>query len=336
MRLILSLLVAAANLASARPRYGGTLVIETRAAVTALTSPPEILWLETLVAESGPFRVAEFTPSRRLLVIANDGHAAGRPFLDQIEVRLNRSLRDQLTSFETGQADVIELPLTEIRRQQQRNRPIWTSSALDLIALSFARSHTTTQSETLRRAIALSIDRQPILNVLLQKHGEASASLLPHWLTGYGFLFPAQRDLARARTLLSPKPAPLTLSFDPNDLLLRPIADRIALNTRDADIFLRVSTAADADINLIRITGAPGEPGAALNYFCNALSLFAGPRKESFESLHSAERKALEGAWVIPLFHIPAVYGLSNRVRGWAPSNTHAWQLADVWLESAQ
>ena len=50
----------------------------------------------------------------------------------------------------------------------------------------------------LRGAIAAAIDRSAIYNVIFQKQGEVTASLLPQSMTGYSFLFPTERDLNKA------------------------------------------------------------------------------------------------------------------------------------------
>src|SRR6266481_2117513 len=82
---------------------------------------------------------------------------------------------------------------------------------------------------TLREAVALAIDRGAIHNVLLQRQGEVSGALLPRWLSGYSFVFPAERSVARARQLSSGSP-PLAFAYDAQDAVVRAIAERIAVN----------------------------------------------------------------------------------------------------------
>ena len=57
-----------------------------------------------------------------------------------------------------------------------------------------------------REALALAVDRSAIHSVLLQRQGEVSGALLPQWLSGYAFLFPATADLGRARQLAAGAP----------------------------------------------------------------------------------------------------------------------------------
>ena len=53
------------------------------------------------------------------------------------------------------------------------------------------------------QAIALAIDREPIVNVLTQRRGEAAFSLLPEWLSGYASLF---APLPTSRVPVNPLP----------------------------------------------------------------------------------------------------------------------------------
>ena len=53
--------------------------------------------------------------------------------------------------------------------------------------------------KSLRQALALSVERGSIRSVLLQGAGQPTASVLPNWMSGYGFVFPIDTDLPRAR-----------------------------------------------------------------------------------------------------------------------------------------
>jgi ABC-type transport system substrate-binding protein len=192
----------------------------------------------------------------------------------------------------------------------------------------------------LRQALALSIDRKAIHNVLLQKQGESTGALLPEWLTGYSFLFPAARDLERARQLLAVlgKPAPrLSLAYDPADPLARPIAERIALNTRDAGINVQVSSGGRSDLRLARVPLRSLDPAQALADSAAALGM-AEPLKPfpaaAPEALYQAEHKLLSDFRVVPLFHVPLILGIGPRLRNWDPHPWGDWQLQNVWLEA--
>ena len=48
------------------------------------------------------------------------------------------------------------------------------------------------------------------------------------------------------------KPGPLTLAYSPGDSFARAVAERIALNARDAGITLQTSASAAANLKLVR------------------------------------------------------------------------------------
>ena len=234
-------------------------------------------WLDT-----GPFRSTTFDPGRRAAFAANGDYWGGRPFLDAIEVQLGRGLRDQLADLELGKADVVEAAPTDLRRASGGGRAIWSSADVSLIALAFAHAPGSGDASTLREALALSIDRAAMHTVLLQKQGEVSAALLPQWISGYAFAFPTTPDLPRARALLStlaPAARTLTLTYDPSLREARSLAERVAVNARDAGLAVQVSPQNPrADVRLVEVRLASLDPAQALGEFAAALGLQAPDR----------------------------------------------------------
>jgi ABC-type transport system substrate-binding protein len=209
---------------------------------------------------------------------------------------------------------------------------VWTSNPVRVLALVF---HARVDDARMREAIALAVDRSAIHGVLLQRQGEPSAALLPQWLTGYAFLFPMTQDLSRARSLSSGS-RPLTLVAE--DSANRAIAERIAVNARDAGINLSVTNQpATADIRLTELRVASSDPATALAAMAASLNLPEPARVDSPDGLFNAERALLDGFRVIPLIHLPDVYGAAQRVRG-GPGITPAgeWKFENLWLESGR
>src|SRR5260370_32545464 len=135
---------------------------------------------------------------------------------------MGRSLREQAVDREVGRADVVEVPVTELRRLQQRGASVFATRPVETLALVFENARV---MDTVREAVALAIDRTAIHNVLLQKQGEISGALLPQWLSGYAFLFAAERNVARARQLGGGQT--LGFAYDRQDSVIRSIAERI-------------------------------------------------------------------------------------------------------------
>jgi peptide/nickel transport system substrate-binding protein len=249
---------------------------------------------------TGPFRIARLDPGKSMRLEAHEGYWRGRPFLDAVEVRMGRGLRDQALDLELAKTDVAEAEVTDIRRLRQQGVNLEISKPLEVIALVFDNIQVPAAA---RQALALAIDREAIQRVLLDRQGEISGALVPQWLSGYAFLFPSARDLARAKAL---HPAfPLSFAYDHGDPLIRSIAERISVNANEAGITLHPSTGAGS-VRLTRLEGA-GDFAAVSSY--------------------EGERAFLEDFRVIPLFHLPKVHALAPKVRGWG-------RLEDVWLDS--
>lgn len=294
---------------------------------------------------TGPFRVAEWQPGRLARLTAHEEHRTGRPFLDAVEIEMGRPLRDQLVDLELGRADVIEVAPNQVRSLGQRDFPIWYSVAVELWALVFRRDSPGVQDARLREAMLLSIDRASAHAVLLHKQGEPSGGLLPQWLSGYAFLFPTVHNLARARSLLAGLAGrSLILSYNSGDTLERSIAERVAVNAREAGLLIKPIVEGQAlgvaDLRLLRVPIASVRGSDALAELANDLGLLPiGSVADSAESLFGAEQDLLKGSWVIPLFHLPVTFGLAQHVRRISaqPARTgdrtlSGWPLYEFWI----
>jgi ABC-type transport system substrate-binding protein len=312
----------ATALAATRPHYGGTLRVEMREAY----DKPEAM------APPAGFVLASWEAGRRALYTADENAAGGRPYLDAIEIQMGRPLRDQSTDLELGKADVVELGPNELRRQIAGRR-VWSSSPVLLMALVFGPR---VQDARLREALALAVDRGAIHSVLLQRQGEISGALLPQWLSGDAFLFPPVLDVARARSLVTALAAPSrTVSLAVSDASLRPIADRIALNARDAGLVVSVTVqSGNADVRLLEVRMESSNPARALAETAAELGLAEPSSADTPEALYNAERALLDGFRVIPLFQLPRVFGAGPRVKG-GPGITSLgeWHFENLWVE---
>ncbi|MBZ5656559.1 MAG: hypothetical protein LAO56_14930 [Acidobacteriia bacterium] len=284
---------------------------------------------------TGAFRVEEWQPGKFLKLAANEDNWSGRPFLDTVEIEFGRSLRDQAIALELGKTDVVEAaPQASASNLSPR---IHTSLPVELVALAFS-ANSKAQDVRLRDALALSIDRKPIQSVLLKGAGEPSASMLPNWMTGYSSIFSTQANVQRAKAVLAESRQPaLTLSYDPRDPQAQLIAERIALNAREAGITVQVSLSGADDLRLVRVVLPSADPATALREAARQLGL---PQPvlhgNAVEDLYQAEHTLLDGHTVIPLFHLPVASAASARVHDWAPDRLGGWNLPDLWLEDSR
>lgn len=222
-----------------------------------------------------------------------------RPFVDALE--LAASAQD---------ADVAELALAGARRPRSDTHRFWTTAATETVSVHMAGA-----TSGVREALSLALDRQSIVKVLFGGRGEAAGGLVPQAESGYAFLFPVQQDLIKAKSLLATQrpPGPVSLGYPANDALLRQLADRIAVNARDAGLVLQVKPATGAtQWNMQRQTN------------------------EAFVSFE-VERAAMEDRRLVPVVHVPRLYAIHSRVRGWEQAHDgRSLELhpESIWLDS--
>ncbi len=393
----LAVVVALPAMAAAfakRPHYGGTLKVEIGAAVASLdlsaqpASADEAaarLEINSLLYESrdaedgtfsgaqgsGPFRISDWQPARELTLAANEKFSSGRPYVDAIEITMNRAAKDRLLDLELNKTDFAPLAPQDARHATERGVRVSVSQPDELIALVFQSSASAPDKTTdaLREAVSAAIDRAAIANFILQKTGEPAAGLLPQWISGTEFLFappssavPAD-GTARAKELLKqfPSSPKLVLGYDSADSLSQAIAERIAVNAKEAGITITTlalpqspapraasvaqSTQVDAVIARIKLTSS--EPAAALGDLlataatiadvdASPLAASGNAAAATAQDVLDRERAVMKTHRIVPLEWVPQVYGLSARVRDFqAPAPGETWPFADVWLDLA-
>jgi peptide/nickel transport system substrate-binding protein len=285
-----------------------------------LANPRNAVFLKTqdgALLGTGPFRIARWEAGKSATLIANDQYWGGRPFLDSLTVQMGRTLADQANDFQIGKADAVEIPVRDLRAAKQRGNVVWSSLPSETIALQFGSF-----PASMRDALALVVDRTAIHNVLLQKQGEISGSLLPGWVSGYSFLFPTERNVASAKNMV-PVPQSLSFGYDRQDPVMRSIAERIAVNASEARITLRQATGTP-DVTLVRLPLVSRDPWQSLEELARLFKL--APPSE-IASPYQIEKSLIDSTGVIPLFHVPPSWMLSPRVRNWP-------NLENVWLDA--
>lgn len=340
----------AASLRSANPAWNvlpaaDSVVIECEAAAPDL--PAELAEARNAIAKreagtivgTGPFHITGWQPGKKLTLAEEDGYWDGRPFLDAIEIEMGKGVRDQLMALDVGRMDVAEVGPEQAHRSTRQGSRVATSAPVETWSLVFARDRKSEEDGKLREALALSIDRASIRTVVLQGTGESTAAILPNWISGYAFVFPAEQDLARARQQRDDvgQVAAWTLGYDTGDPLARVIAERISLNARDARLTLQTTTLPNPDLRLTRMSLASTNARVALAAVAARLGLpLPHTNGRSADDLYQSENELLRTQRLIPLFHLPAGYALSPAVRNWSQDQDGSWHLGDVWLGGGQ
>jgi len=294
---------------------------------------------EEKVSGTGPFHIVDWQPGKKLTLAAEEECWRGRPFLDGVEIEMGRSFRDQATALEVGRADLVEVAPEQAHHFSPAKGRLVSSAPAELMALAFARDASSPDEKLLREALGLSVDRGSIHSVLLQGAGQPAGSLLPTWISGFGFVFSSQADLQKARQLRDQVHTARvwTIGYDASDPLARLLAERIALNAKDAGLSL-VPTAVEAgDLRLMRIPLASSDPWISLDGIAAQAGLpKAKNNGASVDELFAAEQAALATQRVAPLFHLPAYYAANASLREWALRMDGSLDLANAWLGAAK
>lgn len=355
-----------------RPRYGGMLRVEIGATVNSIDPSVAAASSEEAAARdeicsainerrrpegafaanaaSGPFRVAEWEPGKRLMLEANPSYREGRPFVDSVEIQMGKSSRDRLLDLEVEKTDIAEIPAEEVRRASEAGVRIAVSQPDQLIALVFVPGRAISENAHSREALSRSVNRSAIVNFILQKEGEPAGGLLPQWSGGTAFLFSTAVDAVAARNLWAevsglPK---ILLGYDASDSLEQSLAERIAVDARAAGglvtaVAIHAGADGGEDVRIVRLGMASPDPREALARLVAVLGPMAGSPGETLsaaatpQQVYETERAVLNTYRIVPLVWMPRVYGLGARVRDWkTPKAGEGWPFADVWLGDAQ
>jgi MarR-like DNA-binding transcriptional regulator SgrR of sgrS sRNA len=272
-----------------------------------------------------------------LMLAANDNCWQGRPFPDAIEIHAHRSIHDQWLDLNVGRADIVEVPAEQLRQAHEQRLTILASPPDSLLALTVSDSGALA-NPNLRASIALSIDRGALFNVIFQKQGEITASLLPAELTGYSFLFSADRDLNKAHELRGGvTPPPVTITADGGSAM-QLAAQRIVLNLRDAGFNAQIATGGlsqHIDLTLRRLPLESNQPQSALESIFRSAGLPIPVLEQSPAGLYKVEREVLDSHMLIPLLYLPRAYAVSSRVRDLRLGPDGTPQLAGASVEDA-
>jgi peptide/nickel transport system substrate-binding protein len=264
---------------------------------------------------TGPFQLTGFN-NGVLSLAANESCWQGRPFADAIEIRVHRAIREQWLDLSVGHADVVEVPAEQVRQAQQQRLTVVVSRPATLLALQVANAGALANPK-LRESIAMAVDRGALYNVIFQKQGEPTASLLPQSLTGYSFLFPTERDLNKAHELRGGQtPQQLTLGIEGNGTMQLAV-QRIALNLREAGFNVQIANAGTQNANLVlrKFSIDGGDTAPALESMLRSMGIDAPVQEKTPSALFGVEREFLGRKTIVPLLDLPRAYAVGGRVR---------------------
>ncbi len=306
---------------------------------------------------TGPYKLAQWQPGEHAVFSANDDTWGGRPYPDAIDVQMGAGLREHLLERSLGRDHAADLGIDQARTLDQTSQNVVFSRPSELLAIVFLQSDHDNAvrrkpvDPRLRQALSYTLNRAAISNVLLQRKATPATALLPQWLTGYEFMFPDRPDPEQAHALRTQAGAisPIALAYDFSDSVSKMVAERIAVDAREAGIMVqpygesRVYTksgrrSSNADAMLLRVPMPALDPSAALAEMADGLDL--SPELQSAilaagrpDELFAAEHKVLEDYRVLPVAHLAQALWLNNTVHNWQQLPDGQWNLDQVWVE---
>ena len=151
---------------------------------------------------TGAFSLGEWGSDGRIVLVANETHWAGRPFLDRVEVLPDRTGADATTPFLRGEVDVALLAKKD-RERLPAGTNVVQRPELGITCLGFNVSLPPVDDPRVRRAAALALDRDAIVAA----GGSAAVSsraITPVGMSG-GSPHPVapDRDVVEARRILA-------------------------------------------------------------------------------------------------------------------------------------
>ena len=155
---------------------------------------------------NGPFRVANFTPGDRLVLIRNPtygGHFSGN--VDRIEFILDRPWEEVFELYKEGELDVIAANLPRIQELALQYPGEFVSApTLQTALLSFNTNRAPFDDKRVRQALAMALDREGYAARLgPQAARPARGGWIPPGMPGFQPGINLPFDLNKARRLLS-------------------------------------------------------------------------------------------------------------------------------------
>lgn len=303
---------------------------------------PEILSFSrfAIVKENGPlpigsgsYKIADWQPGRGLVLTRNIEYDGAAPYLETIEVRFNENAG---STFAVNGIDLDEIGL-EQARSMGANSGKRSDEASELYVLRWNEG--VRIDDRVRKAMAATIDRSSLALPFSRDGATPASGYLPQSVSGYEFLFEQKPDIAQARALVRDAGwrLPLPIAYRASDAVARLIAERIAVNAREAGLNVQPLGEKDTlgtSAAVARIVRLPVTESPAATLFDIAASLGLASNNvlgdDDAGRLLSVERDLLNDTRAMPLLHLPAIIWQSRRLHD--VESASDWQLDSAWV----
>lgn len=317
---------------------------------------------------SGPFAFEERVAGQSITLVRNDDYWAGPVAYERVEFRPIPEDSSRIAALLAGEIDIAtNIPASQYNRIDQ-SAGVDVASVIGFsakLALLDGLADSPLADPRVRQAVNLAIDKETLLEVLYEGHGQLSTCQLgtPAFFGYNPNLTPYPYDPERARELLAEAGFADGLTIDyryrtssgDGELteaiaaMLEDVGFSINHIVLEGGEFLRQLTSFELrNISTLGITTAPDTTyghniflqDAPYSYYRNPA--FDEVVLEARSTIDSDQRRSLlwdaaEIACNDPvalfLFSLEDIYGVSERVHGWNPSPDNLFYLEDVTLD---
>lgn len=345
----------------------------------AMIVPPKYVqekgddYFNTHPVGTGPFKFVSYEPKIGIKLEAYAQHWGGAPKLDRLEYRFIAEPATAVAELQAGRVDLVIPPTIPIGMISTiESNPKLAIAAVPgpgVDALRFNTKSGITKDERVRKAMIMAVDRDAIIQSILQGQAQPIASFQGALSFGYDpSLKPLPFDPAQAKALLKEagvKPGTaVQIDVRGNDATFVEVAQAVAAYLQGVGLTASIKPyEVNVLLNDIIPSGKTGEMfqqkwgGWTLDYDNTAYAMYHTGQKwnpydsdpkldEMLESqrsitdrvqreriLQGIARYAAERALEMPLYNSNAIYGVNKRVKNFVPAPDNRLRLDGVSVD---
>ncbi len=137
---------------------------------------------------TGPYQVTEWTPDQQIVLTANDFYWDGAPDVKQAIIKVIPDQSEQVLAYEHGDLDIVSVPpsqLPQIKDDATFSQQLVKVPSLSTFLLRINLHDPQLSNVAVRKALSEAIDRQTIIDTVLQGQGTPAYGLFPPGLSAY-------------------------------------------------------------------------------------------------------------------------------------------------------
>jgi ABC-type transport system substrate-binding protein len=137
---------------------------------------------------TGPYSISEFTPQQQVVLTANESYWGGAPAVKTAIIKVIPEQSEQELEYEAGTLDIVRVSPADIARVQgdaTLSQQLVQVPLLNTFFLRINLNDSVMSNPAVRRAFAAAIDRETIIDTVLQGQGVPAYGLYPSGLSVY-------------------------------------------------------------------------------------------------------------------------------------------------------